>query len=328
MSAERTALENVRRRSFFFQKGPIAVSLLLLLLLAGCSSLPKGNGGVNTVKNQAAQYAAQGNTHYEQGDYVQAERYFRMALDADFSVDNRYGVASSYNSLARVYLAAGDNAAARSAFDNAAQHAIPATTPAYQTLIVAIRTGQAELLLVEGKPTAALALLQKAQAAPAPADTVEQANLLHDIGAAHKELGDYPEALVFLNKALDLHNKLGKSALEASDLYMIASVYSKQQDYARAERYANLALEKDKLVENSVGIGSDLRALGIIRERLGQQSQAYESYYSALQVFRTLNMPAEVKDLLGRLEKTATALGKTKEAALYADALKKLEAGK
>lgn len=327
MGAVRIPVRKFRRSSASATSATVVCCVLLALLLAGCSSLPKGNDGVNTVKNQAAQYAAQGNTHYIEGDYVQAERYFRMALDADFSVDNRYGIASSYNSLARVYLAAGNTAAAASAFSNAIQYATPASTPAYQTLVVAIQTGQAELLLVEGKPKAALDLLKKAQGLPAPTDTVEQANLMHDIGAADKELGHYSEALVSLNAALSLHAKLGKHRLEASDYYMIASVYSKQQDYPSAESYAALALEKDKLVENSVGIGSDLRALGIIRERLGKTSQAYSSYYSALQVFRTLNMAAEVKDLLGRLEKTATALGKTKEAADYADALKKLEAG-
>lgn len=305
-----------------------AVVVLASLVLAGCSSLPKGGTGVDTVKNQAAQYASQGNSYYEKGNYVQAEKFFRLALDADFSVDHRAGISSSYASLGRVYLAAGDAQAAGAAFEKAIQYATPATTPEQQTLLLAAQTGQAEILLVQGKYQSALDLLKRAEAGPAPADTGERAALLHDLGGAYKGLENYKSALAYLNEALAAHTKLKLFALEASDLYMIASVYSKQHDYSSAEDYARKALATDKLVENSVGIGSDLRALGIIAEKRGRLPDAYQNYYAALQVFRTLDMAPRVRDLLARLEAVSRTMGKTAEAAAYANALRQMGGSK
>lgn len=306
----------------------VAAALTAALLVVACSSLPKGSSAVDTVKNQAAQYASQGNAYYERGDYVQAEKYFRLALDADFSVDHRAGISSSYTSLGRVYLAAGDLKAAGAAFAKAIQYAAPAATPEEQTLVVAARTGQAEILLVQGSYQAALELLKKTEALPAPADTSEHAALLHDLGGAYKGLENYPMALSYLNEALAAHTKLKLVALQASDLYMIASVYSKQKDYASATDYARRALAADKLVENSVGIGADLRALGIIAEKQGKLPDAYQNYYASLQVFRTLGIAPDVRDLLGRLETVARAMGKSREAADYASALKQMGAAK
>lgn len=298
--------------------------LIAALLLASCSSLPKGSGRVDSVKNQAAQYASQGNSYYAKGDYVQAEKFFRLALDADFSVDHRSGISSSYTSLGRVYLAAGDIQAAGAAFENAVQFATPATTPEEQTLVIGARTGQAEILLVQGKYRAAIDLLKKSEALPAPADTSERAALLHDLGSAYKGVGDYGTALTYLDQALAAHTKLRLIALQASDLYMIASVYSKRHDFTTAADYAQRALAADKLVENSTGIGSDLRALGIISEKQGRLKEAYQDYYASLQVFRTLGMAPEVRELLTRLEKVARILGKTTEADAYANALKQM----
>lgn len=306
----------------------LVVLIAVAFALAGCSSLPKGGGEIDTVKNQAAAYAGQGNSAYESGDYVRAERFFNLALDADFSVDNRLGVASSYNSLGRVYLAAGDPEAAKSAFDHAEEYAQPATTPEHRSLLLAARTGAAEILLFRSEYASALKVLEKSEALSVPEDSIERAALFHDLGAAYKGLERYHEAQGQLEQALEIHRKLKRPALEASDLYMLASLYSKEGDYTSAVDYLKEALAKDKLVENSVGIGSDLRALGIVNERQHNEADAYDYYYRSLQVYRTAGMAGEVKDLLGRLARVATALGRRNEAASYTHALAQMEVAK
>jgi tetratricopeptide (TPR) repeat protein len=298
------------------------------LLLSACSSLPKGGTKVNSIKNRAVEYAKQGNRFYRLGNYARAEKYFQLALDADFSIDDRPGIAGSYNSLGRVYLAVGADEAAKTAFDNAERYVSPTSTPELKALVVSIETGRAEILLQRGDYQGALTILKKAQALPGGADSIEEADLSHDIGAAYKGIGEYAKSLSYLDRALAIHGKLNRVDLEASDLYMIASVHSKQGDYPNAFTFAQSALEKDKLIENSVGIGSDLRALGIIQEKQGETRSAYRYYYASLQVFRTLKMAAEVKDLLERLAKTAMALGETKKAITYRDALKQMEGAK
>ncbi len=328
--ADRNELTRSRSRQRLRSTGLLLTVALLVLAgaVAGCSSLPKSAPGATAVKNQAAAYAAQGNSYYQQGNYVQAEKFFKLALDSNFSVDNRVGISSSYTSLGRVYLAAGDTRTAGAAFEDAIRYASPATTPDKETLVLDAETGKAEILLVQGRYENALDLLLTAEKRPAPPETAQRAALLHDVGAAYKGLGDYSSALTYLNQAREAHVRLKLVSLEASDLYMIASVYSKQGDYSSALAYANQALEMDKLIENSLGIGSDLRALGIISEKQAKLQDAYDYYYSSLQVFRTLGMAAEVQNLLGALEPLARRLGKTKEAATFADALKQMGTSK
>lgn len=304
------------------------LSITVGVAFAGCSSLPKGGGQVETVKNQAAAYAEQGNSAYEDGNYVRAERFFNLALDADFSVDNRPGVASSYNSLGRVYLAAGEVEAATSAFAHAEEYARPGTTPQSRSLLLAARTGAAEVLLFRGEYASALEALRKSEVLAAQQDSVESAALYHDMGAAYKGLERYPEARSYLERALEIHRKLNRPALEASDLYMIASLSSKQGDYVSANAFLKEALAQDKFVENSVGIASDLRALGIVNEKQHNEGGAADYYYRSLQVYRTLGLADEVKDLLARLVRVETVLGRRNEAAAYTRALAQMEATK
>ncbi len=298
-----------------------AAAFLTALLLAGCSSAPKPKTEINSVKNEAAQYTSAGNGYFDQGNYSQAEKFFALALQDNLSIYYEPGMVRSYNSLGKVYLAVGDLGAAEAEFRNAYDVAKRLND---LELLIETESNLGELQLARGQPSEALATFKDALAKTADPQSSTAARLYHNIGAAYKELGDYASALESLKRALDLHLALKAAGEQASDYYMIASVYSKENDFKQATDFAALALASDQKMENKPGIASDLLALGLIAERSGDLATAYNRYYASFQVYKSIGLVAEVKELLGRLARVAFDLGRPEEAASYRKALKSL----
>ena len=300
------------------------VALLVALLMAGCSSAPKPKLEINSVKNEAAQYTTAGNANFDQGNYSEARKFFELALQDNLSIYNEPGMVGSYNSLGKVYLAVGDLDGAEVDFRNAQDVAKRLNN---LELLIETESNLGELQLARGQRSEALATFKGALAKAADPQSLIAARLDHNIGAAYKELGDYASALEFLERSLALHLALKAAGEQASDYYMIASVYSKENDFKQATDYATLALASDQKMENKPGIASDLLALGLIAERSGDLKTAYTRYFASFQVYKSIGLVANVKELLGRLARIASDLGRPNEAASYRQALKSLEGG-
>ena len=76
----------------------------------------------------------------------------------------------------------------------------------------------------------------------------------------------------------------------AADYYMLASVYSKQGDYASARKNLLVALDLDKKIENSLGIAKDLSALGIVARKSGDAEAAFSYLQRAYLVYTTVGI--------------------------------------
>ena len=76
-------------------------------LLFACSSVPDQPKETVEKKNRAAEYTKAGNSYFNQGQYTQALQFFNLALNDNISVDNEAGIIQSYNSIGKVYMAAG-----------------------------------------------------------------------------------------------------------------------------------------------------------------------------------------------------------------------------
>ncbi len=299
-----------------------ATVIAAALLLAACSSAPKARLENDTVKNEAAQYAAAGNRYFTRGDYADARKFFELSLRDNLSIYNEPGMARSYNSLGKVALAVGDLDGAEADFENAFGLA---SRLGDSELLAETEGNLGELKLARGDPGAALVAFRAALAKLTDPQSLVAARLYHNIGAAYKELGTYPSALESLNHALSLHIALKAVGEQASDYYMIASVYSKEGDLKQAVDYASRALAADQKMENAPGIGSDLLALGLIAEKAGDLQTAYRRYYSSFQVYESIGMVANVKELLAKLVTVAGELGRADDAARYRKALSSLE---
>ena len=314
-----------------------AAPLLLIaacLLAVSCSSAPKKAETVTEARNRAAEATDVGNAYYRQGRYDLALRFFSQALDDNTSVDNVEGIIQSSNSIGKVYMAIGSLDAAEEIFSSALTRSAGGSVE----LFFVSSNNLGELYLQKGEPAKALAtfeqVLSPASGAPSGASSgaragglsdLQRAVLYHNLGAAHKNLGDFAKAREDLEKslAINIAHKLAEET--AADYYMLASVDSKQGNLESAMKNAELALAIDKKIENSVGIAMDLSALGIISLKRKDMAAAYDYFQRSYLVSTTLSMRSDMRKALIELIAVADALGRTAEAENDRRALMELE---
>jgi tetratricopeptide (TPR) repeat protein len=308
--------------------GPAFLAVCLLAVVS-CSSAPPRSDTVTDVKQQAAAAAVSGEAYFRQGRYELALQFFSEALSGYTSVDNMEGVIRCTISVGQIYLATDRIDEAAGMFTRARERARGLST----ALFIDSSVSLGELYLRKGDHAQALEIFQEAlvtpgsaagaagtsaKASPGGGLTPEQTGVLyHNIGAAYKAGGDLAKALEALNTSLriDLDHKLTWEA--AADYYMIASVYSKMEDYPAATRNAQAALDLDKKIENSPGIGQDLHAMGLIAGKQGDKAASYDYFQRSYLVFSTLGMKNDMKKLLSELAETAEGLGMSAEAERY-----------
>jgi len=295
-----------------------SAGLLAASVLLSCSSAPKQSDTVITVKRQADQDAASGESYYRQGRYPLALQFFSQALSQYTSVDDGEGVVRSYNSVGKCYVALGSFDDAERMFQRAHDRAREDTPSLRFDSSVAL----AELYLARGDPARAREILMEEQKGDARGRSPQQtAQLLHDLGTAEKNLGNSDAALAWLEQSLKI-NVAGKYLAEAaSDYYMIASVHSREGRYDDALASAGRALALDKQVESSPGIAKDLYALGVISAKKGDQQAAFDYLQRAYMVATTLGFRDDMKKALTALVAAADALGRTADAETYRKAL-------
>jgi len=302
----------------------LGARLLFIAVLAGfaaaCSSAPAKSDTTTNVKNQAADAEASGQQYFSQGRYELALQFFTQALDANGSVDNVEGVIRSRTAIGQVYLATGRLQAAQDILTAAREQARMRSA----TLFIDASISLGELYLREDDPQKSLNIFQETVFAPQVKLTPMQTGVLyHDIGAAWKASGDLAKALDWLSKALQTHlaNKLMEPA--AADYYMIASVHSKEGDFAAASASAEQGLALDKKIENSSGIAKDLYAIALIAAKKGDTPTAYDYYQRAYSVFTSMGDTEGMKKSLTQLVSIAQSLGRDEEAQGYQKALAK-----
>jgi tetratricopeptide (TPR) repeat protein len=297
-------------------RGVAAFPIALAALLGACSSAPRGQSEVLKTRNRASENAEYGNRSYAAGDYAAAASFFQEALALNVSVDNEPGVITSLCSIGRVHAAVGQ-------LDEAEQVLLRASRRADAlgrlTLQAQCASALAALDLERGRDAEARELILRALGREKElAGTRELAVLFHTLGVAERRLGALDQAQAHLELALATNRALGAVEETASNLYALASVLSKREDYPGALEYALEALRTDKRVENSLGIAQDLLALGIISARLGNQQDAFSYLERSHEIYSVLGHARGLGQVLPRLVEAARSTGRAEAADAYA----------
>jgi tetratricopeptide (TPR) repeat protein len=291
----------------------IGIALCLAMIIS-CSSAPSKSDTVTTVRDQAAQNSGYAETYFRQGRYDLALQFFTQSLNQNTSIDNVEGITQSYVAIGKTYIAMGSLDMAEDILVKARERARTASPSLF--FMASISLG--ELYLARGDPHKGLAVFEEALAMPADSRTPAQtAQLNHNLGTAQKALADYPKALEYFNKSLQINtaHKIIDSA--AADHYMIASVYSLQGRYDDAMKSAETALLLDKKIESSPGIAQDLYALGLIANRRKDTAAAYDYFQRSYLVFVTLGSKPGMRKALVELITATDGLGRSSEADGY-----------
>ena len=305
---------------------PRVFLVLVLAFTFSCSTAPQQPDTVTASKNQAADFTKAGNEAFNKGLYDKALESFYLALAYNVSVDNERGMASSYNSVGSVDMARGNFDDAMKSFNRAYDLARKLND---RVLLVQTATKIGEVYLNTNQTEKATEKFMEAikyQNGGVPEEDL--AVLYHDLGSALKRLGKLDQALSYMNEALRINDRLKRYEEAASNHYMIASIYSENDQFDLALRHARMALEDDKKVENTLGIAKDYLALGLISRKKGDLEDAfsymkktYEIYTALKLLYPTLSIELEIKSVLKHLVETGTDLGLSEEVSRYKKAL-------
>ncbi|MFW5827194.1 MAG: tetratricopeptide repeat protein [Alkalispirochaeta sp.] len=290
---------------------PLGALVLVVVVLAGCSSAPDPPDYEVATKNRASQLAEYGNARFEAGDYEMARRFFEEALRENISVDHLPGIAKSHNSLSRVYAITGNlNEAAERA--ELALEFSRLGDDQEQEMQAQVNLG--EVALRNGETEAAREAFEVARQIADQRDEPIDPILLHNLGTVYAQSGDLDQAEAYFEQARAANEEAGNWRELASNYYMLASIASRQNDFETAQTRAESALDADKRAEHAPGIAADLFALGKIRARRNDDNDAYQYYLRALRVYLAVNDARGSAEVLAELETTARRIGKESEA--------------
>ena len=167
----------------------VAIALpvvVFAIVLGGCSSAPRTPDVIHDTKDQAAEYAEFGNRYFREGNYGQALSFFDLAFKENAAVDNRVGIAQTYNSIGKVYLATGDIDTAERSFQNAYEIGVRLED---SRILLQSATHLGEASLRRGDVELAMAFFDQAMDQSSDeSDQADLAVLYHNIGTAHSRL--------------------------------------------------------------------------------------------------------------------------------------------
>lgn len=268
------------------------------LFVTACSSAPKTPPQSLVIRNEAGRLVLLGAKSLREGQPAAAREYYAEAYRMYTLVDESEGRIRALDGLGRLPDIDFD---AWQKAQEIAQNTGDGALIALASLLEAER-----LLFSENASSVQNAQIVLTQAIEKlggyPNDKARAVRLQ---SSALKQLQRYDEAIRVLQSAIDIDKK-NRSFIElASDYYLLASIYSKQGDYAMAITYLTSAIDFDRRSENGSGLGSDYLALGTIYEKAGNSELAKLNYKKALDIFtagRFSENIAEVEQRLSNLK--------------------------
>ncbi|MBI3801025.1 MAG: tetratricopeptide repeat protein, partial [Deltaproteobacteria bacterium] len=152
---------------------------------------------------------------------------------------------------------------------------------------------------------------------------------LGGLGVVYTALGNYPQALRFLDQALQGARELRNRAVEGEVLTHLGvegvmlnnlgNVYQALGDYPQALRFYEQALQIRHELKDRAGEGANLNNLSGVYEALGNYPQALRFLEQALQLDRELKDRAGEGIVLNNLGNVYTALGNYPQALRFLD---------
>ena len=117
---------------------------------------------------------------------------------------------------------------------------------------------------------------------------IGESDILNSIGIIYLNRGNFPEALIHFENALDISRQVNNRLGESQTLNNIASVYNSLSQYDEALRIYSESLEINRSLNFPSGVSSSLNNIGIVYLSLDQYDEALESLQEALEIKRAI----------------------------------------
>jgi CHAT domain-containing protein/tetratricopeptide (TPR) repeat protein len=174
---------------------------------------------------------------------------------------------------------------------------------------------QAEEAFTQKGPAAALPLFEQALAsARAVPDSPSEATALRKIGACHRGMGNYPQAIDAVQQALAIARTSNARLEEGKGLSQLGLVYWEIGDYTRAEQQFQQAIalaheQHDRHLEAAA-----LNNLALVNDERGRYTESIAGYERALALYAQDPMPHGESDTLSNIGGVHLLLGRFEQA--------------
>jgi tetratricopeptide (TPR) repeat protein len=145
-------------------------------------------------------------------------------------------------------------------------------------------------------------------------DEEGRAVALHSLGILAQDQGDYAAARHFYRESLDIKQALGDQAGMASTLHNLGTLAQEQGDYTAARRFYQQGIEIDQILENRIGVASTTYELGTLAQEQGDYDAARRVYRQSLETFQALGDRAAMASVISQLGISAKLQGNYAEA--------------
>jgi len=135
------------------------------------------------------------------------------------------------------------------------------------------------------------------------------AELEFKIGRACYHLGEWAEARVHWQRALEISDGASDEGGQAVALHSLGMLAQAQGDYGAARRYYQQSLEIDEALGNRAGVANSYGQLSLLAESQGDYTAARDYIEKARQIFEALGDRAGVSKSLHQLGMLAQAQG-------------------
>lgn len=119
-------------------------------------------------------------------------------------------------------------------------------------------------------------------------NTKVDSTCLNGLGSAYHVLGDYSQALNYIQQAFHLAKEIGDRSVEARSLGNLASIYLSLADYGHAMEYSEKCLVIAQEIGDRAGEGNAVGNLGCAYQSLGDYPHAIDYHHQHLSIARTI----------------------------------------
>ncbi|MCL2806353.1 MAG: tetratricopeptide repeat protein [Treponema sp.] len=274
--------------------------IFVMVFLFSCSSAPKNQGDINTLRSQAEGWLKAGNSEAGQGKFTNALTILTEAKRNAILADDLSLIIRICFSRGNVLLSLGRTNEAFAEWN--------------QAISDANKSGNSELISVSRIFLARGNLLS----ARADAQTVlnevnrESANIKTNKlyiafswqakGLALRALGSFQQAEDAFRRSLEIHEKEKNLENVSYDWYTIASIRSLSGNTQGALQALESSIKIDRRIENSWGLAASYRAMGDVYSKTNRQSDAAIAYRRAASIYRAMGNEHEASETEKRIK--------------------------
>lgn len=178
-----------------------------------------------------------------------------------------------------------------------------------------VRMNLATMLKNEGHLAEALATYEQVYETFAALDAKQQvATALGQMGLVYQGMGEYDQAVVKQEAALQIRREIEDEEGQASSLHQLSMLYRMKEDYETALARSREAEELFRKLGIEAHVAATLHEQGLIFNRMGRPDEALERFRESLEISRRIGDESGAADSLGELGKLLRDAGHMREA--------------